>query len=65
VKPYYKSKTFWANVLIGLLAGVGALSQQATGVDSSTWLEISAVLNIALRFVTSQPVTASRDQGQG
>jgi len=54
-KSIFVSKTFWLNVA---LAGA-AIVQQVTGIDiASTEVEVlvAAVLNIALRFVTVEPV---------
>lgn len=54
-KTIFASKTFWLNVA---LAGA-AIVQQVTGIEiASTEVEVlvAAVLNIALRFVTVEPV---------
>ena len=53
-KSLFKSKTFWVNVLT---AGV-ELSGVLTGLIPPGALQIATnVLNIALRLVTSQPVS--------
>ena len=57
-KSLFKSKTFWVNVLT---AGV-ELSGVLTGVVGPGVLQIvTNVLNIALRLVTSQPVSVMPD----
>ncbi len=62
-KPWYESKTIWANVLsiaiaiLILVADVPGLSP-----ESRTWLTvILGIANILLRFVTDQPIAARRD----
>ena len=60
-KPWYLSKTLWANGLAGLVTVLGifgidlglAAEQQATIVSA-----VMVVVNIVLRFVTKEPVTA-------
>ena len=55
-KKLWESKTFWVN----LIAGVGLLIQAVTGkeiVSLALQGQILAVVNVALRFITKQPVT--------
>lgn len=55
-KTIWQSKTFWVNVI----AGVGLLIQAATGkeiVSLALQGQILAIVNVALRFITKQPVT--------
>jgi len=58
MKPWYKSKTLWANIGGLVIMGV----EYAAGVG---WLTIGAegmaltVINFVLRLVTGQPITFS------
>lgn len=55
-KTIWKSKTFYVN----LIAGLALLIQAATGkeiVSLALQGQILAVVNVALRFITKQPVT--------
>lgn len=54
-KPWYRSKTLWTNLTIL----VGALSAYFTGTADmavTAAAVATALLNIGLRFLTSQPV---------
>jgi hypothetical protein len=55
-KKWYTSKTLWVNVL----ATLGLVLQNATGfqVDGETQVGILAVLNLILRAVTKEGLTA-------
>ena len=69
-KPFYTSKTFWFNALaIGIYAAVsvagpfgydGAFSSEVQGYIDVIAPAIVAVVNIALRFKTNQPISLSR-----
>ena len=50
-KPLLKSKTFWVNLLTLGAAHVGALPAKYVPL-------VSAVVNIALRFLTKEPITS-------
>ena len=61
-KPWYKSKTVWANILIGA-AGIIDLALELEGtydfIPNSLipFLMLgAATINLILRFVTSQPI---------
>lgn len=60
-KPWWTSKTIWAN----LIALIGSLVV-AVGLDAGKWAEIStvslAVVNVVLRFVTNEPVSLNTQQ---
>lgn len=57
-KPWYLSKTIWVNALA--LAGSVLI---AVGFDPGRWAEISvtvlAVVNLALRLYTGEPITGT------
>jgi membrane protein YdbS with pleckstrin-like domain len=58
-KPFWKSKTFWFNVLALLLTVASAFGYQDFKPDP--WVQdlatvIIIVVNLILRFVTSTPV---------
>jgi hypothetical protein len=55
-KPIYKSKTFWVNLLTA-----AAEVTEVLPIPSGTALIASNVVNIALRWVTSQPVGLTED----
>ena len=59
MKPFYTSKTFWFNVLAGVVAVAGVFGYGSWQPDSNT-VEIIGVIvaavNIVLRFVTNQAV---------
>jgi hypothetical protein len=60
-KPWWTSKTIWTN----LIALAGSLVV-AIGFDPGRWAEIStvslAVVNVALRLITNEPVSLTTDQ---
>lgn len=55
MKPFWKSRTFWLNAL----AGVGLLAQGQFGdvLDPETAALVLAGANLALRFLTREPVS--------
>lgn len=55
MKPFYKSRTLWVNVL----AGVALFVQQQFGFVFSGELQgmILIILNLILRFDTKQPIS--------
>ena len=57
-KPFYKSKTFWFNLAIGLFA---LLEQTVTniGITDGTLVTILATGNLLLRGLTKGAVTVS------
>jgi hypothetical protein len=58
MKPWYKSRTLWFNALSGVAALLlTASEQQLFGVSGSTYAMAIAFVNVALRFVTSDPIT--------
>lgn len=58
MKPFWKSRTFWFNALSGIAAlALTASEQQLFGVSGSTYAMVIAFVNVALRFVTSDPVS--------
>lgn len=59
-KPWYLSKTVWANVLAAVVAMLGALAGQDWIAAHPEWVAgialATSIINVALRFVTSEPV---------
>lgn len=57
-KPWYRSRVIWANILLGLLTLLAAPEVRAAlGPDAlSTAGVIAAAINIALRFITTEPI---------
>lgn len=59
-KQWYFSKTLWVNLLMAIFIIV----QGVTGVEiASTEVEalVTVVLNVILRFITTQPVTLKKE----
>lgn len=54
-KSIFKSKTFWLNAAAAAFAGFQAFVQQQP--PSTEVMILVAILNIANRFITRQPVT--------
>ena len=54
MKKPWKSKTLWANLLVGLLAVSGLREKLSIGADQV--LMILSVVNMALRLVTKDKV---------
>ena len=55
-KPFWKSKTLWANVLL-VVAGVATGAADALGSGSS--LTILGLVNIVLRVITKQGLSVA------
>ncbi len=58
-KPIWKSKTFWVNIVAGILTGIevaGVTDMLSSGQQSSLAIGV-IVANIVLRWLTVQPVT--------
>lgn len=66
-KTIFKSKTFWLNLILGILAIIALIDPTiliAFGIPEASQMQvmqvvgiIAAVLNIILRLITGQPVT--------
>ncbi len=60
MKPWWKSKTLWFNVAMGvgavLEAHIGLLRDQLGPSGYLAAMCVIAAVNIALRYVTTQPV---------
>jgi hypothetical protein len=66
VKPWWKSMTVWANVAAFLVGVIGIVMDMQDVLDlPEQWAVyltlLTAVLNFALRFRTTQPVDSSAD----
>lgn len=62
-KPWYKSKTVWANIIVVAVA-IGIYLQSQPGVIPEQYAVYFAAflgaLNIVLRFVSDQPITLTK-----
>lgn len=62
-KPWYQSKTIWANVIV-IVVAIGLYLQAQPGVIPDQYAVYFAAflgsLNIILRFLSDQPVTLRR-----
>ena len=60
MKSIFASKTFWANI-VAIIATVAGMFGLDLGLDAATQAQIvtgvMAIVNIALRFVTDEPVS--------
>ena len=57
MKKIWESKTVWANVILALLGIISEVSQVfPISQNPKVWVTITAVLNIALRLITNQPI---------
>jgi len=67
-KPFYTSKTFWLNTISLLLVILAELAREQYGLSES-WLGLVAlltpVLNVVLRFVTTQPIALTKGSTHG
>lgn len=61
MKPIWKSKTLWVNILtLAVLIG-GVLSSNPQYGELAKWAALGLpIVNVLLRFVTNQPVTMKR-----
>ena len=58
MKAWYQSKTIWANLIIAALGIVSEVSQVfPISQNPKVWITITAVLNIILRTITTQPLS--------
>jgi len=56
-KPWWQSKTIWVNVLTMIVDVAGRMSDVIPASAQPYIASGLAILNIALRFLTDQPVT--------
>ena len=56
-KPFFKSKTFWFNVLAIAVLVANSFGFEAFKLDNDVATLVVAAVNILLRFVTREPVT--------
>ncbi len=58
MKPFWKSKTFWVNVVSFLISAVMLASdQQLFGLEPEVYVMAISVLNIGLRFLTTGAIS--------
>lgn len=63
MKPFYASKTFWANVIVVAVAVLAYLGAQPGLIPAEfgPWVLAGVgALNIVLRFMTNEPITLKR-----
>ena len=57
-KEFWKSKTIWANIILAALGIISEVSQVfPISQNPKVWITITAVLNILLRTITTQPLS--------
>lgn len=56
-KPFWRSKTLWANALMG--GGVLSASTAGLTLDAATVGAIITLVNFVLRFFTTRPLTTA------
>lgn len=57
MKSFWKSKTIWVNIILAVLGVVAEVSQVfPISQNPKVWVTITAVLNIILRTITTQPL---------
>ena len=57
MKHWYQSKTIWANVIMAALGIISEVSQVfPISQNPKVWITVTAVLNIILRTITTQPL---------
>lgn len=58
IKPWYKSKTVWLAVLVGLMGAADALTNGSLlGAEAAAWILFGkSVLDLIIRRVTTQPI---------
>jgi len=63
VKPWYRSKTLWFNVLVILIAAaeyfLGRPFTNGNPAVKEAFMAVAAIGNLVLRLVTGQPVSRS------
>lgn len=59
-KPWYTSKTVWVNLLIFVLSLLSALGSEPS-INFEYVTIATTVVNVALRFVTSDPIGWFKD----
>ena len=55
IKPWYKSKTIWFNI-IAILISIGGVATKVVDVNSGLTAAIIALVNIGLRVNARQPL---------
>ena len=58
MKSIFTSKTFWANVGVGIV-GVFTEALGSAGIDPAWYAAAVAAMNVGLRYITKEPVTVS------
>lgn len=55
MKPWYRSKTIWVNLLMLVLSIIMAV-QESSAVPIEALAAAAAIVNVILRFVTVDPI---------
>jgi hypothetical protein len=67
-KPFYQSKILWVNIVSMALVILAELAREQYGLSPS-WIGLVAlltpILNVVLRFLTTQPVALTRQPKHG
>lgn len=60
-KPFYKSRTFWVNIVTLAVAFIGLATRSfdLTTTDMQWLVFFQSALNVILRFLTNQPINLS------
>lgn len=65
-KKWYKSKTLWANLIVAILAAMSELAAAPSFEEyAQILLVLTAILNIGLRIITTQPLTVGDENDLG
>jgi hypothetical protein len=62
-KPFYQSKTFWFNLLalVATIAASFGYAEFTPGAEIEQYALVAVtIINLVLRFITVQPVTATK-----
>lgn len=59
-KPWYQSRTIWANLIAGVIEVVAVVGSFPGADVIAQWLPpVTAILNILLRRLTSEPIAGT------
>jgi Zn-dependent protease len=57
-KSWYMSKTVWTNILLGIIGGVAAVSDEGVVTEDAVkaLVLVGAISNLLLRYLTDRPI---------